>query len=79
VFLKIDPDQARTDVEVEAMAIAPIPTPAVPWWKRPVLALAAVGGTALGRLVGGMGRSGCRRTDAARRAAAALARSTSPP
>ena len=50
VFLKIDADQARTDVEVEAMARAPIPTPEVLWRKPPVLALAAVPGTALGRL-----------------------------
>jgi aminoglycoside phosphotransferase (APT) family kinase protein len=50
VFLKIDADQARTDVEVEAMARAPVPTPEVLWRKPPVLALAAVGGTALGRL-----------------------------
>jgi aminoglycoside phosphotransferase (APT) family kinase protein len=50
VFLKIDADQARTDVEVEAMAIAPIPTPEVLWRKPPVLALAALSGTALGRL-----------------------------
>ena len=50
VFLKIDSDQTRIDVEVEAMAIAPVPTPEVLWRKPPVLALAAVGGTALGRL-----------------------------
>jgi aminoglycoside phosphotransferase (APT) family kinase protein len=50
VFLKVDADQARTDVEVEAMALAPVPTPQVLWRKPPVLALAAVGGTALGRL-----------------------------
>ncbi|MGW4412523.1 phosphotransferase family protein [Nonomuraea sp. NPDC004702] len=50
VFLKIDADQTRTDVEVEAMAMAPIPTPEVLWRKPPVLALAAVRGTALGRL-----------------------------
>jgi aminoglycoside phosphotransferase (APT) family kinase protein len=50
VFLKIDADQARTDVEVEAMAMAPVPTPEILWRKPPVLALAAVGGTALGRL-----------------------------
>ena len=50
VFLKIDADQTRTDVEVEAMAMAPIPTPEVLWRKPPVLALAAVPGTALGRL-----------------------------
>jgi aminoglycoside phosphotransferase (APT) family kinase protein len=50
VFLKIDTDQARIDVEVAAMAMAPIPTPQVLWRKPPVLALAAVPGTALGRL-----------------------------
>src|SRR6201996_7852066 len=50
VFLKIDADQARTDVEVEAMALAPIPTPEILWRKPPVLALAALPGTALGRL-----------------------------
>src|SRR3954454_634918 len=50
VFLKIDADQARTAVEVEAMAIAPIPTPQVLWRTPPVLALAALPGTALGRL-----------------------------
>src|SRR4051812_47299197 len=50
VFVKIDADQGRTDVEVEAMAIAPVPTPEVLWRKPPVLALAAVRGTALGRL-----------------------------
>ena len=47
VFLKIDADQTRTDVEVEAMAIAPIPTPEVLWRKPPVLALAALPGTAV--------------------------------
>ena len=50
VFLKIDTDQTRTDVEVEAMAMAPVPTPEVLWRRPPVLALAAVPGTALGRL-----------------------------
>jgi aminoglycoside phosphotransferase (APT) family kinase protein len=50
VFLKVDSDQARSDVEVEAMALAPIPTPEVLWRKPPVLALAALPGTALGRL-----------------------------
>jgi len=50
VFLKIDSDQTQTDVEVEAMAMAPIPTPEVLWRKPPVLALAALRGTALGRL-----------------------------
>src|SRR3954451_15996035 len=50
VFLKIDADQRRTDVEVEAMAMVPVPTPEILWRKPPVLALAAVPGTALGRL-----------------------------
>ncbi len=50
VFLKIDADQSRTDREVEAMAIAPIPTPEILWRKPPVLALAAVRGAPLGRL-----------------------------
>src|ERR1700710_2068777 len=50
VFLKVDADQTRTDVEVEAMALAPVPTPAILWRKPPVLALAALPGTALGRL-----------------------------
>ena len=50
VFLKIDADQTRTEVEVEAMALAPIPTPEVLWRKPPVLALAALSGTALGHL-----------------------------
>jgi Ser/Thr protein kinase RdoA (MazF antagonist) len=50
VFLKIDADQTRTDVEVEAMAMAPIPTPEILWRQPPVLALAALPGTALGRL-----------------------------
>ncbi|MEU8282854.1 phosphotransferase [Micromonospora sp. NPDC048905] len=49
-FLKIDADPVRADVEVEAMAIAPIPTPEVLWHRPPVLALAALPGTALGRL-----------------------------
>ena len=50
MFLKIDSDQTRTDLEVEAMALAPIPTPEVRWRKPPVLALAALPGRALGRL-----------------------------
>jgi aminoglycoside phosphotransferase (APT) family kinase protein len=50
VFLKIDADQARTDVEVKAMALAPVPTPEVLWRKPPVLALAALPGIPLGRL-----------------------------
>lgn len=50
VFLKIDADQTRADVEVEAMALAPIRTPEVVWRQPPVLALAALPGVALGRL-----------------------------
>jgi len=50
VFLKIDADQARTDVEVEAMTMAPIPTPKILWRRPPVLALAALPGRALGHL-----------------------------
>jgi aminoglycoside phosphotransferase (APT) family kinase protein len=50
VFLKIDPDRARSDVEVEAMALAPVPTPRILWREPPVLALAAVPGRALGHL-----------------------------
>jgi aminoglycoside phosphotransferase len=50
VFLKVDGDQTYTDVEVEAMRLAPIPTPTVLWREPPVLALAALPGTALGRL-----------------------------
>ncbi len=50
VFLKIDTDQTRIDVEVEAMARAPIPTARILWRKPPVLALAALPGTALGRI-----------------------------
>ncbi|WP_405991911.1 phosphotransferase family protein [Streptomyces sp. NBC_00986] len=52
VFLKVDADQARLDTEVEAMALVPVPTPEVLWHKPPVLALAAVPGTTLGRLGG---------------------------
>src|ERR1022692_3858278 len=33
VFLKIDADQARAGAEVEAMALAPIPTPEILWRK----------------------------------------------
>ena len=50
VFLKIDADERHIEVEVEAMATAPIPTAQVLWRKPHVLALAAVPGTALGRL-----------------------------
>jgi aminoglycoside phosphotransferase (APT) family kinase protein len=50
VFLKIDADQTRADVEVAAMAMVPVPTAEILWRKPPVLALAALRGTALGRL-----------------------------
>jgi aminoglycoside phosphotransferase (APT) family kinase protein len=50
VFLKVDADQARTDAEVEAMVMAPVPTPEILWRRPPVLALAALQGRALGRL-----------------------------
>jgi Ser/Thr protein kinase RdoA (MazF antagonist) len=50
MFVKIDGDQANLDVEVEAMGMAPIPTPEILWRKPQVLALAAVPGKALGRL-----------------------------
>lgn len=49
-FLKIDADQTRTDVEVEAITMAPVPTPEILWRKPPVLALAALRGRTLGRL-----------------------------
>jgi aminoglycoside phosphotransferase (APT) family kinase protein len=50
VFLKIDSDQARSDHEVAAMAMAPVPTPEILWRKPPVLALAALPGRTLSRL-----------------------------
>lgn len=49
-FLKIDSDQSYTNAEVEAMALAPVPTPQVLWREPPVLALAALRGTAIARL-----------------------------
>ena len=52
MFLKVDTDQARIDVEVEAMSRAPVPTPEVLWRKPHVLAIAALPGTTLGRLGG---------------------------
>jgi aminoglycoside phosphotransferase (APT) family kinase protein len=50
VFLKVDANRARTDVEVAAMSMVPVPTPQILWRKPPVLAIAAVPGKALGRL-----------------------------
>ena len=52
VFLKVDGDPAHADIEVRAMALAPIPTPAIRWREPPVLAIAAVPGRALGLLGG---------------------------
>jgi aminoglycoside phosphotransferase (APT) family kinase protein len=49
-FLKVDADQTRTDIEVEAIEMAPVPTPEILWRKPPVLALAALPGQPLGRL-----------------------------
>ncbi|MFI2364014.1 phosphotransferase family protein [Promicromonospora sp. NPDC019610] len=50
VFLKVDGDREHADVEIRAMALAPVPTPAILWHEPPVLAIAAVPGTALGVL-----------------------------
>ena len=50
VFLKVDGDASHADIEVQAMAMAPIPTPRVLWHQPPVLALAVVPGEALGVL-----------------------------
>lgn len=50
IFLKIDSDQGRTDVEVEAIEAAPVPTPQILWRQPPVLALARLRGKPLGRL-----------------------------
>jgi len=50
VFLKVDPDERGIDNEVAAMALAPVPTPAVLWRRHPVLAISAVPGVALGVL-----------------------------
>ena len=70
LFLKIDADRRRIDVE--AMARAPIPTPQVRWRRHPVLALAALPGAALGRLgepsLGSRGRGSERANRPAKRA-----------
>lgn len=49
-FLKIDADQSRTDVEVDAINLAPIPTPEILWRKPPVPAIASLRGRTRGRL-----------------------------
>jgi hypothetical protein len=46
MFLKIGADYARTDAEVEAIAMAPVPTPEILWRRPPVLALGALRGRA---------------------------------
>lgn len=64
VFLKVDTDQARIDIEVEAMSLAPVPTPEILWRKPPVLAIAALPGTNSGASEGrrpGRRRRGPRR------------------
>jgi hypothetical protein len=48
VFVKIDGDQTRAEMELEAMALAPIPT--LRWRHPPAFALAALPGAAPGRL-----------------------------
>lgn len=50
VFLKVDGDTAQADREVEAMALAPVLTARVVWHTPPVLALAALPGSAIARL-----------------------------
>ena len=50
MFLKIDADPARLELEAAALALAPIPTPEILWRKPSVLALAALPGSALGVL-----------------------------
>jgi len=52
MFLKVDADPARIDAEVEAMSLAPVPTPEVLWRKPHVLAVAALPGATLARLGG---------------------------
>jgi aminoglycoside phosphotransferase (APT) family kinase protein len=50
MFLKVDADRTRLELEIQAMAMVPVPTPQVLWREPPVLALAALPGTALGHL-----------------------------
>lgn len=50
VFLKVDARQARSDREVEAMRLAPVPTPEILWRTPPVLALAALKGAPIAEL-----------------------------
>ncbi len=50
VFVKVDGDPRHHEIEVAAMAAAPVPTPEVRWHRPPALALGALPGRALGRL-----------------------------
>lgn len=50
VFLKIDGHGLNLDVEVEAMGLAPVPTPEILWRKPQVLALARLPGEPIARL-----------------------------
>lgn len=68
-YVKVDVDQARLDVEADAIAAAPVPTPEILWQEPNVLALGAVPGRALGPLGGPSTASA-----AAWRAAGAVAR-----
>ena len=49
-FLKVDADDGCLDVEVQAMALAPVPTPEVLWRQPNVVAVAALQGQPLARL-----------------------------
>jgi hypothetical protein len=51
-FLKVDSDPSRLDVEVQAIAMAPVPTPEILWRKPSVLALAALPGPGIDELAG---------------------------
>jgi len=50
VFLKVDVEASHHENEVRAMPLVPVPTPEILWHRPPVLAIAAVSGTALGVL-----------------------------
>ena len=50
VFVKVDGDAARLQAEVEAMALAPLPTPELLWHRPPALALARLPGVPLATL-----------------------------
>ena len=49
-YLKVDADRTRSDVEIAAIGLAPVPTPEILWREPPVLALSALRGCTLGRL-----------------------------